>query len=257
MADRRAHYAVADVPGEKLLGFYNTIQAADRALKEFIAEGVAGAHWFNLTHSKTPQWVKDQASEASGRTSPEAEIYMAERIVRITSQYVLSPKASNLMVEGYHWIPEIDDYLEREQVPGFRDVTMEIGNPDKVVITVDLDVEEHEGSTKDPARRGAFQAVMRLADDISRFKWHATDDMKDDPFLWLVYTSSNFVITRNLKTGGIDLSWSDDGEVQVVPVENEDVLKRLGKVTDTIMRGDELIEAYAASERDYLAHTLS
>lgn len=257
MADRRAHYAVADVSSKELLGFYNTFQATDRALKEFRSEGAAAAEWFNLTHGKTPQWVKDQAMEASGRTSPEAEIHMFEGIVRISSRYVLSQKASNLMVEEFHWIPDIDDYLEREQVPGFRGVTMEIGNPDKVVITVDLDVEEHEGSTKDPARRGAFQAVMRLAEDISRFKWHSTDDMKEDPLLWLVYTSSKFVITRNLRTGNLDLSWSDNGDVQVVPVEDEELLKRLGKATGSIMRGDELIEAYAESEKDYLMLSMS
>ena len=241
MAERRAHYAVADVSSKELLGFYNTIHATDRALKEFRSGGAAAAEWFNLTHGRTPQWVKDQAREAHGRTSPEAEVHMSEGVVRISSRYVLSQKASNLMLEELHWIPDIDDYLEREQVPGFRHVTMEIGDPDNVVITVSLDVEQ-EGTTKDPARRGAFQAVLRLIEDISRFKWHASTEMKDDPFTSPVYTSSQFIITRNARTGELNLSWADDGNVQVVRVEDENLLKRLGKATGSIMRDDDRID---------------
>jgi hypothetical protein len=254
MVDRRAHYAVADVPAKRLLGFYNTYRSAEAALMDFIGEGAA-AELFNLTHHKTPQWVKDLATEASGRTSPEAEIHMFEGIVRISSRYVLSRKASNLMLEEFHWIPDIDDYLEQEQVPGFRGVKMEIGDPDKVEVTVDLDVEK-EGTTKDPARRLAYQAVMRLIEDIARFKWHATPEMKDDPFVMPVYTSTKFIIVRNERTGDVDLSWSDDGDVQVVPVEDDGLLKRLGEATGAPAREDELIEAFAANEREHLALTM-
>ncbi|NTF17333.1 hypothetical protein G6L37_02655 [Agrobacterium rubi] len=258
MADRRVFYAVADVPAKKLLGYYNTIQATDRALKAFRMDGTTGAEWFNLTHPKTPQWVKDLAMEAHGRTSPEAELHISEAIVRISSRHVLSRKASNLMVEEYRWIPHLEDYLTQMDVPGYRGVTVETGNPDRVVITVDLDVAEHQGSTKDPARRGAFQAVMRLIEDISRFKWHASEDMKSDPWVIPVYTSTDFVITRNGRTEELDLSWADlEGDVQVVPVDDEKMLKRLLKSAGSIARGDELIEAYAASEREHLAHTMS
>jgi hypothetical protein len=245
------HYAVVEVPSKELLGVFNTVQAAARSKNEFLAEG-AKAESFNLTHGKTPQWVKDLAMEASGRSSPEAEIHMYEGIVRISSRYVLSSKASHLMLEEFNWIPDLDDYLEREQVPGFMDVIVEIGDPDKVVVTIDLDVKE-QGTTSDPARRGAFQAVDRLLVDISRFKWHASPEMKVDPFSMPVYTSTNFVIVWNEQSDEMNLSWAEGEDTYAVRVEDEDVLIRLSKTAGTISRGDDMIEEFAAAAREHLA----
>jgi hypothetical protein len=243
MPDRRAHYAVVEVPSKELLGLFDTVQAAHSAKKQFLAQG-AKAESFNLTHGKTPQWVKDLAMEASSRTSPEAEIHMHEGIVRISTRYVLSRKASHLMLEEYNWIPDLDDHLDQERVPGFNDVTVEIGDPDKVVITIDLDVEE-QGTTSDPARRGAFQAVDRLLVDISRFKWHASPEMKDDPFVRPVYTSTDFVVVWNVRSETLTLCWGDDDQFYTADVEDDRVHARLAKTFGSIARNDDLIENFA------------
>jgi hypothetical protein len=253
MPDRRAHYAVVEVPSKELLGLFNTVQAAERTKKEFLAEG-AKAELFNLTHPKTPQWVKDLAMEASSRTSPEAEIYMHEGIVRISSRYVLSCKASHLMLEEFHWIPDLDDYLDRELVPGFKDVNVEIGDPDKVVVTIDLEVKE-QGTTSDPARRGAFQAVDRLLVDISRFKWHASPEMKDDPSVMPVYTSTDFVIVWNVRSEALTLCWGDDDQFYTADVDDDRVHARLAKTSGKIARDDKLIEEFASDVRENLAAT--
>lgn len=245
MADRRHLYAVVEVPGKELLGTYPTIQQASSALEGVKREGATKSELFNVTHPKCPQWVRDLATEAHGRTSPEAEIHMYEGIVRISSRYVLSRKASNLMVEGFHWIPELDDFLEQSRVPGFVDVSVEVGDPDRVVITVDLEVKEG-GDTKDPARRGAFQAVDRLLVDIARFKWHSSPEMKDDPFTTPVYTSTDFVIVWNEQSDEMNLSWSEGDDTYVVRVDDENVLFRLAKTAGAIARGDDMIENYAA-----------
>lgn len=252
MADRRALYAVVEVPSKELFGFFHHHRDADRCLKAYRDEGATRSELFNLTHPKTPQWVRDLAREASERTSPEAEIHMHEGIVRITSQYVLSPKASSLILEEYNWIPDLDDFLEQEKVPGFAGATVEIGDPERVVIKVDLEVQEG-GTTSDPARTGAFRAVMRLLDDISRFRWHASPEMKEDPFVVPVYTSSAFVIAWNERTESMSLCWSEGEDLYVVPVEDENVLFRLARTAGRIAHADDRIEQFAATAREELS----
>lgn len=249
MADRRAHYAVVEVPSKELFGFFRHFQDADRCLKAYRAEGATRSELFNLTHSKTPQWVRDLAREASEMSSPEAEIHMGEDVIRIVSRYDLSPKASSLILEDYPWIPDLHDHLD--QVPGFVGVTVEAGDPDHVVVKVELDVTEG-GTSSDSARSGAYRSMMRLLEDISRFRWHTSDAMKEDYAIAPVYTSSTFVIVSDERAETTSLCWSEGEDVYQVPVEDESILRRLVKTVGRIARDDDKIEDFAATAREEL-----
>lgn len=246
MTDRRAAYAVADLASKTLLGHYGWSNQADRACKEFRANGYPDASWHNLTHPKTALWLKDAAAEASGMSSAEAEVYIQERVVRISSRYVLSKKASALLMEWYPWVPRLEDYLEASAVSGFRGATIEHHPSDMVEIVVDLDVADG-GSTSDPARAGAYRAIMRLIDDIARFAWHASDDLKHDPDVAPVYTSSAFVIVSNNATGSLDLAWRDGDQPCVSEVDSDAIRAALRRNRGAaIARDNKAIEKWAA-----------
>lgn len=241
--DRRHLYAIVDTDTKELQGTYPSIGEADRNLKQVQLDGSTNAALYNITHGKTPEWVKDLASSAHGLTAPEAEIHMRETLVRISSRYTLSRKSSSLMMEEYRWIPDLDDYLE--SMPGFVDTTVEISDPNKVVITVDMEVADG-GDTKDPVRREAFQKIDQLLVDIARFKWHSSSEMKDDPFASPVYTATNFIIVRNERDGTVSLNWADGDDTRSVEINSNALLARLPKAPGSIAREDDRIEKFAS-----------
>lgn len=238
---RRHLYAVVEMAGHELLGTYDSVQQAAKALEKFGHE-TANASLFNITHSSTPQWVKALAIKAHGSSSADAEIHMRETLVRITSRYTLSEKASSLIMEDYRWVPDLDDYLE--SMPGFVGCTVEIGDPEKVVVTVDMEVEAG-GDTSDPVRRQAYKMIDQLLVDIGRFRWHASPEMKEYSFATPRYTSENFIITTDRRDAATSITWADGQDSRTVEIEDKKILSILPKKPGVIARDVARIEKFA------------
>lgn len=226
LMDRRLLYAIVNPQTHELLASIASVGGpGGELIKKHKAETPSSVV-YNITHGGTPNWVRELAVKANAQTSPDAEVYLGEKVVRVSSSYTLSEKASALMQEDFHWIPDLAELLT--VVPGFSWVTVDRSDQKQVVITVDMDVAEG-GGRDDPARRAAFKAIDGLLLDISRFGWHLPSDMKDDPCVSPILTATGYVFTSNERDGAVLLNWADDGRHSSLVVRDAKILSKLRK----------------------------
>lgn len=242
--DRRHLYAMYDQTLKQVVGTYPTIQAADRALKAGISDNPNLAI-SNVTHGSCPSWVRKEAEELHGSKSAEAEIYMSERLVRITSAYGLNSKASAALASDFHWMPSLSHYMR--EIGGVENAY--VGSAGSGLLTVKVDMVVSEGGgTDDRIRRSAYQHLMKLVLNAARFRWHADADMKENPAVRPIYTSPDFIVVCDEGTGEVSLSWSDGDAVERLLVSDGSILKRLKPSAGSILTDVDAVEIWAKYE---------